>query len=221
MRTRRSGPRARALRVRPRVCPTGAPDALAVVIDHHFAMSAQILRAEETTAAALAFTVADTSLSTILLDGARAGGWWMRADLADHDTVPWNPILDQAWAVYPFGKPEDVVPTASFQDVAGQFGDPGAVAGLTAGFDRCRPGRGRDLQHGVVDGLGDGHPDRVGQPPAACGEPVQELVGAAGGVGADQGAPTSPVLSGQLGQSQFGDGDVVGCGVAAGLARSQ
>ncbi|WP_406131660.1 hypothetical protein [Streptomyces sp. NBC_00989] len=58
-----------------------------------------------------AVTVTDTGLATILIDGARAGsagGWWVRADLAGHATVPLNPILEQAWAVYPFGLPESV-----------------------------------------------------------------------------------------------------------------
>ncbi|MEU1601563.1 hypothetical protein ABZ468_55280 [Streptomyces sp. NPDC005708] len=56
-----------------------------------------------------AVTVTDASLSTILLDGARSaspGGWWLRADLAGHDTVAWNPILDEAWIAYPLAKPE-------------------------------------------------------------------------------------------------------------------
>lgn len=82
----------------------------------------------------------------------------------------------------------------AFEDVTGQFGHPGTVANLAVGFDRHRPGRLRDPQHGVVDRVGDRHPDRVGQPPAAPGEPVEELVGAAGGVGADQGLPTASVL---------------------------
>ncbi len=46
-------------------------------------------------------------------------------------------------------------------------------------------------------------------------------MGAAGGVGADQGASAAPVAFGQLGQGELGGGDVVGGGVAAGIARSQ
>ncbi|GAA1397654.1 hypothetical protein GCM10009639_35300 [Kitasatospora putterlickiae] len=67
------------------------------------------------------------------------------------------------------------------EEVAGEFGDPGAVADLAVGFDRRGPGRGRNLQNGVVDGVGDRHPDRVGQPPAPRDKPVQEVVGPVGG----------------------------------------
>jgi hypothetical protein len=106
----------------------------------------------------------------------------------------------------------------ALQDVTGRLGAPGAVADLAIGSDRRAPSRLRNLEDSVVDGVGDGHPDGVGQPPAPSGEPVQELVGAACGVGPDQGRATPPVLLGQLGQCQFRGGDVVGGGVAAGVA---
>jgi hypothetical protein len=41
-----------------------------------------------------------------------------------------------------------------------------------------------------MDGVGDGHADRVRQPPAALREPGDEGVGAAAGVGADQCLPS-------------------------------
>lgn len=84
------------------------------------------------------------------------------------------------------------------QAVPGEFGDPGAIADLAARFDGGCPGRCLDLQYGMVDGVGDGHADRVGRPPAARGEPVEELAGAAAGVGADQGAAPAPVGLGAL-----------------------
>jgi hypothetical protein len=62
------------------------------------------------------------------------------------------------------------------QDVPGELGDPGTVTDLTAGFDGRSPGNGRNPQHGLVDGVDDGHPHQARQPPAARGEPVEELV---------------------------------------------
>ena len=53
------------------------------------------------------------------------------------------------------------------------------------------------------------------------GEPVEEGVGAAGGVGADQRLPSPPQVFGQLGQGELGGGDVVGGGVGAGVAGPQ
>jgi hypothetical protein len=101
----------------------------------------------------------------------------------------------------------------ALKDVAGEFGDPGPVADLAARLDCRRPRRRRDLQHMLVDGLGDHHADRVVQPAAALGEPGDELVGAAAGVAADQGLPAAPVLLGQLGEGELCGGDVVGGGV--------
>lgn len=72
-----------------------------------------------------------------------------------------------------------------------------------------------------MDLLGDGRADRVRQPPAALGEPGDELVGSASGVGADQGPASAPVLLRQLGQGELGGGDVVGGGVAARIARPE
>lgn len=46
-----------------------------------------------------------------------------------------------------------------------------------------------------MDGLGDHHADRVGQPPSPLSEPGDELVGAAAGIAADQ-RLASPPMSG-------------------------
>lgn len=54
-----------------------------------------------------------------------------------------------------------------------------------------------------MDGVGDGHADRVRQPPPAPDEPGDELVGAAAGVGADDGLASPPEVLRQLGQGQF------------------
>ena len=107
------------------------------------------------------------------------------------------------------------------EDVACEFGDPGAVADGAVRFDGRSPGRGGHQQDGLVDRLRDGHPDRVGQPPTPCCEPVEELVGAAAGVGAYEGPPSAPVLLRQLGQGQTSGGDVVGGGVATRVAGPQ
>lgn len=80
------------------------------------------------------------------------------------------------------------------QDVAGEFSDPGAFADLAVRLGGRRPGRCRNLQHMLVDRLGDHHADRVGQPPSPLSEPGDEVVGAARGVGADQGPAPAPVL---------------------------
>src|SRR4051794_22338911 len=80
------------------------------------------------------------------------------------------------------------------KDLAGEFGDPGPVPGLAVGLDGRGPGRCRDLQDVLVDGPGDHHADRVGQPAPPPGEPGDEIVGAARGVGADQGPAPAPVL---------------------------
>ena len=57
------------------------------------------------------------------------------------------------------------------------------------------------------------------QAAARPGQPGQELVRAAAGIGADQHPP--PQLAGQLGQRQPGSLDVIGGGVGPGVARPQ
>lgn len=62
-------------------------------------------------------------------------------------------------------------------DVAGEFGDPGPLADLAVRLDGRCPGPCRDLQHALVNRLGDHHVDRVGQQPSPLGERGDEVVG--------------------------------------------
>ena len=74
----------------------------------------------------------------------------------------------------------------------------------------------------VGQGLGQAEPDRVRQP--LGDQPVQELVGGAGAVDPDQDLPAGPVpgpVRRQLAQRGPDDGEVVGGGVGAGVARAQ
>jgi hypothetical protein len=71
----------------------------------------------------------------------------------------------------------------------------------------------------VLDVVGEGEPDRVGEPAAWSAQPGEELVGAAAGVGADQHLMTT--VAGQLSQGEAGGGDVVVRGVGAGVSRPQ
>ncbi len=72
---------------------------------------------------------------------------------------------------------------------AGEPGDPGAVADLPVAVVGRGPGASGDLGDGVGDLVGDGEPDGILQPAAGPGEPGEEVVAAAGGVGADQHSP--------------------------------
>ena len=67
--------------------------------------------------------------------------------------------------------------------------------------------------------VGDGHADGVVQAAARAGQPGQELVGAAAGVGADQHPP--PRSAGQLRQREPGHLDVLGRGVRPGVPGAQ
>ena len=69
------------------------------------------------------------------------------------------------------------------------------------------------------DLVGHGEPGRVGQPPSRLGQPGQELMGAAAGVGADQ--HLAPQVRRQLGQRQPRRLDVVGGGVRPGVPGPQ
>lgn len=64
-----------------------------------------------------------------------------------------------------------------------------------------------------MDEVGDGHSDGIGQTPARLGEPVEEGMGAASGIGADQSLPASPQALGELGQGESGGFDVIARGV--------
>jgi hypothetical protein len=61
---------------------------------------------------------------------------------------------------------------------------------------------------GLLHVLGDGESHRAGQPAARLGEPIQELVGPAARVCADQRPP--PQVATQLRQGQPGGLDVAG-----------
>jgi hypothetical protein len=67
------------------------------------------------------------------------GGWSLRGDFAGHDTAGWNPILDQAWAVSPFGKPEGTSLREPASRSRRSFYS-GPVDGCARGFDVGDPG---------------------------------------------------------------------------------
>ena len=91
------------------------------------------------------------------------------------------------------------------------LGDPGAVADLCRRRRGRCPGRRRDLQHGLVDGVGDGHADRVRQPPAPAGRASRGSRGCRrrSRCGSASAVPAGSCLR-QLGQGQLGGGDVIG-----------
>jgi hypothetical protein len=68
----------------------------------------------------------------------------------------------------------------------GNARDPGAVAHLAVAVIGWRPRAGRDLADRVLDLVGDDHAHGIAQPPGPGGQPLQELVRAAAGVGPDQ-----------------------------------
>ena len=78
---------------------------------------------------------------------------------------------------------------------AGDLGDPGAPVHWPS-VSKGGPGTGGDLEDGVLDIFGDGEPGRIGKTAAWPGEPVQELMGTAAGVTADQHPPLQ--VTGQL-----------------------
>ena len=102
---------------------------------------------------------------------------------------------------------------------AGDLRDPRALADLAAAVISRRPCCGRHGEDRVLDVGGDGEPDGIVQALAGAGEPGKEVMGAAGGVGADQ-HPAAQV-AGQLGEGEPGGLDVVRGGVGAGVAGSQ
>lgn len=126
---------------------------------------------------------------------------WMWAFTTDDDSHPCRPV-------------------ARVED-SGEFGDVGPVAGVAAGvvggFPRFQlrefavENRHRRRQH---------EPDRIGQAPP--GEEVQEVMGAASGVGADEHILTRTSLpAGQASENVFDQSDVVGGGVRSGIAGTQ
>jgi hypothetical protein len=99
---------------------------------------------------------------------------------------------------------------------AGDLGHPRSWPHLPVSVIGRDPGTGRDFQDGLLGVLGDGHPHRVGQAPGGGGEPGQELVRAAAGVGADQ--HPLPLVAGQLRQGEPDRLDVVSGGVGPSVA---
>ena len=112
----------------------------------------------------------------------------------------------------PFFAGDDPHPCRPIGEVEqpGQFGDPGAVSGLAIGV----PGRGPALVGDLFDQLsrigGQGPADRVLDPLTV--QPVQDVVGAAGTVGADQNALARPAAgqAGKLCERVSHHADVVG-----------
>ncbi|WP_043686631.1 hypothetical protein [Streptomyces xylophagus] len=83
-----------------------------------------------------AVTVADTSLSAILLAGAQAGastpggGWSLRSALGDHP-LAMNPVLDQAWETTPLREAQGDGPALNPQDPGDHPFGSGSSPGLT------------------------------------------------------------------------------------------
>jgi hypothetical protein len=104
----------------------------------------------------------------------------------------------------------------------GDLGHERPVPHLTVGIQRGCPSVVGDQLERVGEAVGEGEPDRVGQPLSA--DPVQEGVRGAGGVGADEHPPTRPPpapVRRQLLERVPRHGDVVGGGIRPGVARPQ
>src|SRR5690606_16115102 len=105
----------------------------------------------------------------------------------------------------------------------GQFGDVGAVADLAVGGDRAGPGFLGDLDDGVADGLGDVEADAVVPGVAVVGgrllDPLQQIFGGSRTVTTED--DFLPVAGRELGDGLGEHGDVVVCGVGAGVSRAQ
>ena len=107
----------------------------------------------------------------------------------------------------------------------GQIQQPGDVRDPGSVPDPAVPVIGRGprgcghLQDRGLHVLGDRHADRVAQPPGPRGQPLEELVRAASGVGPDQCPAAQP--PGQLRQREPGGLDVVGGGVRARVPGAQ
>ena len=123
------------------------------------------------------------------------------------------------WAV-PCARSPASRPASRTGEQPGHLGHPGAVTRLAVGVvGDSTPSRGSWRASRPSARGGRTRPSRT----AAARQPVQERVGAAGGVGADQhlAARPSPAGVGQLRQRVPDDRDVVGGGVRAGVARPQ
>ena len=101
----------------------------------------------------------------------------------------------------------------------GDVRDPGSIPDLPVAVVSRGPGAGGDREDGGLHVLGDGHADGVVQAAGRRGQPGQETVRAAAGVGADQ--YLAPQVTRQLGQRQPGGLDVAGSRVRPGASRPQ
>ena len=136
----------------------------------------------------------------------------------------WTPAYDgdgqvrQGARVRPFladDNPHACRPAGKVEQT-GDVRDPRAVPDLPVSVVSRRPGAGGDLEDRLLHVLGDRHADGVVQPPGPGGQPAEELVRPAAGVGADQHLP--PQVSRELRDRQPGGRDVVGGGVRARVA---
>ena len=106
-------------------------------------------------------------------------------------------------------------PTVEIQQ-SGEVSKIGPLASLAIAVEGRHPNPLRDQVVEVGGVHGEGEPDRVRHP--APGQPLGELLRAAGPVRADQHAASGPrVPVGELRESLFGDGDVIGGGVRTGV----
>ena len=109
-------------------------------------------------------------------------------------------------------------PTVEVQQ-SGEVSKIGPLASLAIAVEGRHPNRLRDQVVEVGGVHGEGETDRVRHP--APGQPLRELLRAAGPVRADQHAASGPrVPVGELRESLFGDGDVIGGGVRTGVPRA-
>jgi hypothetical protein len=116
------------------------------------------------------------------------------------------------------------VRVSSEVDQAGQLGDLGPGTEGAVLFQRWVPEVFGKCANGSADLFGDGVSDRERGPDSALPQPSQvgqEGLGTARAVGADEDRGAVAVGVGDLGEGLVEDGDVVGGGVRAGVARSQ
>ena len=149
-----------------------------------------------------------------LLEGAEGGVGGEGGESVAVDVV--EPQLSAG--VGPFAAddhPHPGRPTVEIQQ-SGEVSKIGPLASLAIAVEGRHPNPLRDQVVEVGGVHGEGEPDRVRHP--APGQPLGELLRAAGPVRADQHAASGPrVPVGELRESLFGDGDVIGGGVRAGV----
>ncbi len=155
---------------------------------------------------------------------SRSASWPVRVGGERGDPVPVDVGDGQLGAgVGPFFADDDphAGRPAGEVEQAGEFGDPGAVAGHPVGVIGRGPHRGGDLLDQCRGVAGQGEPDRVLD--SLAGQPFHQLVAVSGTINPDQ-QPFPGSRVGHLGQlvERFPQhGDVVGGRVRAGVARSK